>query len=111
MFLSYYVSYLLVDLMGLTAVNTLISNAYILIPVKLGVYAIFFMYSLDRYRSVLLDILGVLSANAASVALACFMLDVPFLSNILYFVIVFIFDGLIAVMVRYLCLLYTSRCV
>ncbi len=102
LYLSYYVSFLALQLMGMQGTEVFISNAYIFVPVKLVIYMIFFMYSINKYRSILLDVLGIIVANAATIFAASYLYQLVIQENITYFAIVLVFDAVIAVMVRYL---------
>ncbi|MFA0814366.1 MAG: hypothetical protein ACC608_01100 [Anaerofustis sp.] len=102
LYLSYYVSYLVLNLLDMQTTDTIIQNAYILVGIKIAAYLIFFMYSLNRYRSLLLDVLGVLAANAAAIFAANYLFNVSITDNLVYFGIVAGFDLLISIMVRFL---------
>lgn len=102
LYLSYYVSFLALQLMGMQGTDLFISNAYIFVPIKLVIYMIFFMYSMNKYRSILLDVLGIIIANAATIFAASYLYQLVIQENITYFAIAFVFDAVIAVMVRYL---------
>ena len=102
LYLSYYVSYLILNLMAMQTTDVIINNAYILVGIKIAAYLIFFMYSLNRYRSFFLDVIGVLAANAAAIFAANYLYDVVITDNLIYFGIVIGFDLLISIMIRFL---------
>ena len=104
LYLSYYVSSLVLQIIDIpaTGIEQLISSAYIFVAIKLVIYLTFFLYSLKRYRSFLLDILGIIIANSAAVFAAQYLYQISIRDNIVYYGIVVAFDLLIGLMVRYL---------
>ena len=104
LYLSYYVSSLVLQILDMqaTGIEQLISSAYIFVAIKLVIYITFFLYSLKRYRSYLLDILGILVANAAAVFAAQYLYQISIPDNIIYYGVVLAFDLLIGLMIRYL---------
>ena len=104
LYLSYYVSSLVLQILDMqaTGAEQLIASAYIYVAIKLVIYLTFFLYSLNRYRSFLFDILGIIIANTATVFVAQYLYQIPILDNIVYYSIVAAFDLLIGLMIRYL---------
>ncbi len=104
LYLSYYVSSLVLQILDMQAIGVeqLIASAYIFVAIKLVIYLTFFLYSLKRYRSFLFDVLGIIVANAAAVFAAQYLYQISILDNIVYYGIVVAFDLLIGLMIRYL---------
>ncbi len=102
MILICYFSYFLIKLIGRESSDIFINNKFIFAAVKLAVYAVFFMYSLNEDRSYLLDVAGIIVANAAADALAYFLFDLPVTDNILLLAILLAWDLVIGLMVRFL---------
>ncbi len=102
MYLSYYVSYLILDLLGQSVSNDLISVAYIPVAIKLFVYLLFFMYSLNRYRSLMIDAIGVIMANVVAAFALQYLSQITIDGRLFYYALVMLFDLITALLFRYL---------
>ncbi len=102
MYLSYYVSYLILDLLGQSVSNDLISVAYIPVAIKLFFYLLFFMYSLNRYRSLMIDAIGVIMANVVAAFALQYLSQITIDGRLFYYALVMLFDLITALLFRYL---------
>ena len=79
-----------------------IPEILVIIGVKVFVFAAFMMYSTSLYRSFLMDLAGVVAANAAAAVLSIFLFKIDAAANYLYFLIVLVIEMFFAVIFRFL---------
>ncbi len=100
--LAYYVSYYATRMLGMESSTVLINSSYIFAAVKIIIYLMFVMYSTKSTRNFILDVIGIIVANAAACALAMFLFNVDIMNNIVALAIVLVWDMLIGLMIRFL---------
>ncbi|MCL1802146.1 MAG: hypothetical protein FWG30_00670 [Eubacteriaceae bacterium] len=106
LYLSYSVAYFIAfRMLGLTDVMQELARfpaIFIVMAAKLIIFAAFFMYSMNVYRSLLLDVAGVAAANAVAAIISVYALNAQLSAHAVYFVIVFAIEAIVTVIARFL---------
>jgi hypothetical protein len=106
LYLSNSVAFFLASkVLGIESINDTLTRfpaIFVVMAIKLVIFAAFFMYSMNVYRNLLLDAAGVTVANAAGTAVASLAFASPLGANYIYFIIVFVIEAFFSVITRFL---------